>query len=395
MKEKLESVLIMCVMIGSIALATMPAHVEGSTAPSEPLLPCFLAGTQITMADGSHKNIKQVEVGDMVKSFNNGSIVTGEVTKVYSHSPDEMGEYYLVINDKLKVTPSHIIYVNGGWVPARNITEGDELLNSQNETVIVTSVERVWEQAPTYNLEVSEYHTFFADNILVHNAKAPSEPYEPDPGSDPGDPSGLPDPTFDWNPSIPHGGQFVTFYATGRCASYPVVEWDWDIDGQGGGYGKSCEYQIYPYDYEVHHSVKLTIWDSDGNSKSTTKTLLADPSADLSVEEFKLNDDDGVVHYGEYVSFHIKVKNLGGRTNVEWSYKLTFENKDYIFWRGPLDKYATDEFDTQSFRVSETGIRQYTANLMVKAGSFPEEENIYDKDPSNNGAYINYFLTLE
>jgi hypothetical protein len=29
-----------------------------------------------------------------------------------------------------------------------------------------------WEQAPTYNLEVSKYHTFFADGILVHNAKA-------------------------------------------------------------------------------------------------------------------------------------------------------------------------------------------------------------------------------
>jgi len=196
MKQKLESFLVICAMTAGLILPAIPFDVEGSTAPpGEPLLPCFLAGTQITMADGSHKNIKQVEVGDMVKSFNNGSIVIGEVTKVYSHSPDEMEEYYLVINDKLRVTPSHIIYVNGGWVPARNITEGDELLNSQNETVIVTSVERVWEQVPTYNLEVSEYHTFFADDILVHNAKAPSEPLLPEeptnnPPNIPGKPSG-------------------------------------------------------------------------------------------------------------------------------------------------------------------------------------------------------------
>lgn len=101
-------------MAAGVILPSIPFDAEGASAPSEPLDPCFLAGTQITMADGSHKNIKQVEVGDMVKSFDNGSIVIGEVTEVYSHNPSEMPEYYMVINDKLRVTPNHIIYVNGG-----------------------------------------------------------------------------------------------------------------------------------------------------------------------------------------------------------------------------------------------------------------------------------------
>ncbi|MEA2054895.1 MAG: hypothetical protein U9O96_07330 [Candidatus Thermoplasmatota archaeon] len=213
------------------------------------------------------------------------------------------------------------------------------------------------------------------------------DPYEPSPGG----PSDLPDPTFNWNIYTPHGGQVVTFYPTGRCASYPVVEWEWEFDGQCGGYGKSYKYQFFPHNYDSQHSVKLTIGDNDGNHKSVTKFINVDLSADLSVVEFKLNDD-GVVHYGQYVNFHIKVKNLGGRTNVKWSYALTFENKKYIFWRGPLDKYATDEFDTQSFRVSETGIRQYTANLWLLPDS---ETNIYDKDLSNNDAYTEYFLTAE
>ncbi|MEA2054152.1 MAG: PKD domain-containing protein [Candidatus Thermoplasmatota archaeon] len=179
-------------MAAGVILPSIPFDAEGASAPSEPLDPCFLAGTQITMADGSHKNIKQVEVGDMVKSFDNGSIVIGEVTEVYSHNPSEMPEYYMVINDKLRVTPNHIIYVNNEWIPARNITEGDELLGEHDETVIVTSVERVQEQAPTYNLEIQSYHTFFADGILVHNAKAPAEPIEPinNPPYTPSKPSG-------------------------------------------------------------------------------------------------------------------------------------------------------------------------------------------------------------
>jgi len=93
---------VVCVMAAAVFLPAMPFDVRGESAPAEPLDPCFLAGTQITMADGSHKNIKQVEPGDRVKSFDNGSIVIGEVTGVYCHSPDDMGAYYLVINDRLR-----------------------------------------------------------------------------------------------------------------------------------------------------------------------------------------------------------------------------------------------------------------------------------------------------
>jgi|GEM_PF-6054027 len=42
-------------MTAGAILPAIPFDVEGSTAPpGEPLLPCFLAGTHITMADGSH-----------------------------------------------------------------------------------------------------------------------------------------------------------------------------------------------------------------------------------------------------------------------------------------------------------------------------------------------------
>ena len=55
---------------------------------------CFLAGTKVAMADGSYKNIEDVKVGDLVKTYDleKRRIVEGRVTKVFHHSKDEMGE---------------------------------------------------------------------------------------------------------------------------------------------------------------------------------------------------------------------------------------------------------------------------------------------------------------
>lgn len=133
---------------------------------------CFLPGTKVSMADGSYKNIKKVRIGDLVKSYHNGQFVVGEVVNVYKHTPNEMPPYYLIINNRLRVTPNHLIYVNNQWMPAGLIKIGDILLGENGEAIIVYSIDEVWEKVPTYNLEIKEYHTFFADGVLVHNAKA-------------------------------------------------------------------------------------------------------------------------------------------------------------------------------------------------------------------------------
>jgi len=134
---------------------------------------CFLAGTKVAMADGSYKNIEDIKIGDMVKAFdeNTGEIVTAPVTEVFHHSPDEMGGCYLVINDFLRVTPNHMLFVDGGWKPAGSIAVGDALYGIDGNSVVVSSIKIVFDQTSTYNLEIAKYHTYFADNILAHNAK--------------------------------------------------------------------------------------------------------------------------------------------------------------------------------------------------------------------------------
>jgi len=134
---------------------------------------CFLGGTKISMADGMAKNIEDVQIGDIVKAYDEitQTVKNSVVTKVYHHAVEEMSDYYMIINNKLRVTPNHVMYVNGGWYAAENIKIGDILLDIEGEEIKVTSIEKVYEKQQTYNLEIKEYHTYYAENILVHNVK--------------------------------------------------------------------------------------------------------------------------------------------------------------------------------------------------------------------------------
>jgi hypothetical protein len=138
---------------------------------------CFLGGTQILLEDGSYKNIEDVKAGDKVQSFNEASKekVFGEVAQTFIHK----ASYYLIINDDLKLTPNHPLYVNGEWKEAGKMVVGDILMDENGQDVEVRSINGVYDTVPVYNLEVkpaneSELtcgpgHSYYADGILAHN----------------------------------------------------------------------------------------------------------------------------------------------------------------------------------------------------------------------------------
>ena len=133
---------------------------------------CFLPGTKILMADGTTKNIEDIKVGDLVKAFDEktGEIKTAKVTKVFHHSKEEMGDYYLVINGWLRVTPNHPIYANGKWIEAGKLKVGDRLYGD----IKISSIERVYEKSRVFDIELNVFHTYFVliddEPILVHNS---------------------------------------------------------------------------------------------------------------------------------------------------------------------------------------------------------------------------------
>lgn len=131
---------------------------------------CFVEGTKVLMADGSSKNIEDIKNGDFVstkESSGSNKIVKAKVIGL--QKAEDNG--YLIINNSLKITPDHILWVNGSWTIAGNIQKGDKLLDKDGNVVFVTSIEWQSGKFRVYNLDVEKYHTFFANGIWVHNQK--------------------------------------------------------------------------------------------------------------------------------------------------------------------------------------------------------------------------------
>jgi len=137
---------------------------------------CFLAGTKVVMDDESYKNIEDIVIGDTVKCYDQikREIVDSAITHVFHHLPEEMGEYYLVINDQLRVTPNHLIYSDNGWIEASDLKIGDSLFYPSIESR-ANSIKKVFDRVPTFNIEVEKHHNYFValgnEDTLVHNGE--------------------------------------------------------------------------------------------------------------------------------------------------------------------------------------------------------------------------------
>ena len=152
---------------------------------------CFLEKTKIVMNEGSYKSIEDIKVGDIVKSYNllNSEIEPAIVTKVHHHKPEMMTEYYLIINNNLRVTPNHLLYVNGKLREIGNVKVGDILGFGSSSTSIV-SIEKVYEQVSTYNFEIVPVSANLVDDVpdsystymVCHGSigeMVPAYPYKP------------------------------------------------------------------------------------------------------------------------------------------------------------------------------------------------------------------------
>lgn len=207
-----------------------------SQSPTGTVPTCFLAGTKIVMADESYKNIEDIEVGDLVKSYDeeNNKIVDKKVTQVFHHEPEEMSNYYLIINNQLRVTPNHEFYIDGRWIYADELSIGDNLFYPSSDYEVF-SIEKVFEKTYTYNFEVEGNHNYFVamdptNSALVHNI--PPDPtcmcdtnaasFTWDPWDDPEDPN-------DWNP---YTHEPITFDASASFGTYggSIVNYEWDFN---------------------------------------------------------------------------------------------------------------------------------------------------------------------
>jgi Pretoxin HINT domain len=141
---------------------------------------CFLAGT-IVAAPNGYKPIETLKTRDKVLCFDEktGTFKTSVVTNTFEHQTNFY--YRLVFDDGtvLEVTPEHRIFTKNGWKTVDNLAINDwvsgkhsgiglgEFVKQSKLIQIQTKLEPV----KVYNIEVAEFHTYFANGIIVHNAK--------------------------------------------------------------------------------------------------------------------------------------------------------------------------------------------------------------------------------
>ena len=137
---------------------------------------CFVAGTQLLLADGSSKSIEDIETDDEVLAYNPDTDLTEKRRIVRSYAHKDKSTYDVVIKDGTKVTATseHPLMVERkGFIPVNQIEKGDLLVRPDGTTIEVLSIYATGEVASVYNVEVEGLHNYYvragATWLLAHN----------------------------------------------------------------------------------------------------------------------------------------------------------------------------------------------------------------------------------
>ena len=151
---------------------------------------CFIAGTKITMANGSLKNIEDLEIGETVKTVDLESmkIISEKIVEVFHNPPShELTQIFFdngITNTNTKAHPYWVI--GKGWASAdpfafrdnkdikiNELNIGDKCLTIKDgvfQLSTITKIDDLPEQIiNTYNFHVENTRCYFANGVLVHN----------------------------------------------------------------------------------------------------------------------------------------------------------------------------------------------------------------------------------
>jgi hypothetical protein len=151
-----------------------------------------VAGTPVVAATGLVP-IEKVRPGDLVLSRDehSGAQSLKRVVRTMVHTSSEL-VHVRTDSDTITATPNHPFRVLGrGWVEAGQLAAGDTLVLADGGRADVVSVTREKLASPVdvYNLEVTDFHTYFVTSagVWVHNSCSIDipDPTEPTPYTHP------------------------------------------------------------------------------------------------------------------------------------------------------------------------------------------------------------------
>ncbi|MGW4734655.1 polymorphic toxin-type HINT domain-containing protein [Streptomyces shenzhenensis] len=151
---------------------------------------CFLAGTDVLMADRTTKNIEDVKAGDKVLATDpeTGKTAPRKVTRLIVTDSDKYFNKLSIATEdgiqQLTATHEHPLWSPSEreWVEAGALTSGMTLLTDDGATVTVTANRPFTKHARTYNLTVDDLHTYYVlagqTPVLVHNSNCGIRPHD-------------------------------------------------------------------------------------------------------------------------------------------------------------------------------------------------------------------------
>ena len=160
-----------------------PGNATGCGAPGSGS--CFVAGTMVTMADGTKKKIEDIQIGEQLLGHN-GIINT---VKEYDHRPLDGRNLVGFNGGKPFVTPEHPLYTKEGWKSVNTImtlvqeqsiahlmvngdlAPGDEILMEDGSWFKIETIDQHsdQEEQQVFNFFLDGNNTYYVDGMLAHN----------------------------------------------------------------------------------------------------------------------------------------------------------------------------------------------------------------------------------
>ena len=138
---------------------------------------CFVAGTLITMADGSQKPIEEVKEGERVlaKDEKSGQVKAKKVTQSFKRTVQESIVITFATGEQIETTLDHPFYSKrgdfSGFLAAGQLGIGTSIVTRAGPRVGIAKVEKRSTPVVVYNMEVEGFHTYFVgkSKLWVHN----------------------------------------------------------------------------------------------------------------------------------------------------------------------------------------------------------------------------------
>jgi hypothetical protein len=137
--------------------------------------PCLVEGTQITMADGTHKAIEDIQHGELVRVWNFDLGEFSEAQPIWIKAAEETnGHDVYTFSDgtRLRTVGHHVFNKEAGAFTKLKYAEtpvGTTTFNERGEEVTLISKEQVIETTRYYNVWTQYHLNLFADGILTSN----------------------------------------------------------------------------------------------------------------------------------------------------------------------------------------------------------------------------------